>query len=192
MNQSKRLRKMVLSALLIAVGIIIPVISPIKVVIEPMSFTLASHVAIMVAMFISPEVAIAVALGTTVGFFLGGFPIVVVLRALTHVIWAGIGAYWLKKDNELFTSLPKALTFNFTIALIHAVGEVAVCLPFYMGTLDTNMFVYTLFGLVGLGTIVHSSVDMFISVAVWKAICRSEGIQSVSQVKKISFKKAME
>lgn len=44
MSQSNKIHTMVLSALLIAVGILIPIISPIKVILEPMSFTLASHV----------------------------------------------------------------------------------------------------------------------------------------------------
>lgn len=65
MNTHKKIQTMVLSALLIAVGVVIPMISPIKIQVGPMSFTLASHVAIMIALFVSPAVAIAVALGTT-------------------------------------------------------------------------------------------------------------------------------
>ena len=49
---NKNVSRMVLSAMLIAVGILIPVIAPIKILIEPMSFTFAYHVAIMVAMFL--------------------------------------------------------------------------------------------------------------------------------------------
>ena len=63
-----RLQKLVIAALLCAIGILIPVISPIKITLDPMSFTLGSHVAIFVAMFVSPAVALCVELGTTVGF----------------------------------------------------------------------------------------------------------------------------
>ena len=58
--------------------------------------------AIIVAMFVSPFVAITVALGTTFGFLLGGFPIAVVLRALSHVVWATIGSLYLKNHPDLF------------------------------------------------------------------------------------------
>ena len=37
-------------------------------------------------MFLSPEVAVIVALGTSLGFFIAGFPFVIVMRALTHLI----------------------------------------------------------------------------------------------------------
>ena len=84
--------QLALAGMLIAIGIVIPMFSPIKIIIEPASFTLASHVPVFIAMFISPMMAAAVALGTTLGFLLGGFPLTVVLRALTHVIFATIGA----------------------------------------------------------------------------------------------------
>ena len=47
-------------------------------------------------------VAIAVSLGTALGFFMAGFPFVVVLRALTHVIWAYLGAQYAKKNPQIF------------------------------------------------------------------------------------------
>ena len=88
--------QLALAGMLIAIGIVIPMFSPIKIIIEPASFTLASHVPVFIAMFISPMMAAAVALGTTLGFLLGGFPLTVVLRALTHVIFATIGAWYLR------------------------------------------------------------------------------------------------
>lgn len=88
-----------LTGMLIAVGIVIPLFSPVKIILEPASFTLASHVAIFIAMFISPAMAVAVSLGTTLGFFLAGFPLTVVLRALTHVIFALAGAIYLRSTT---------------------------------------------------------------------------------------------
>ena len=99
-----KLLTITLAGLLCAIGIIIPMFSPIKIVLEPASFTLASHVAIFVAMFISPTVAISVTLGTTLGFLLGGFPIVVVMRAFSQIIFATIGAFMLKKNKEWLNS----------------------------------------------------------------------------------------
>ena len=59
-----------------------------KIVLEPASFTLASHVPVFIAMFISPLVAFAVALGTTIGFLMSGLPVIIVMRALSHVVFA--------------------------------------------------------------------------------------------------------
>ena len=82
---------MVIAALLCAVGIVIPMFCP-KIIIEPASFTLASHVPLFLAMFISLPVAAVVCLGTTLGFFLSGFPLVVVLRALSQIVFVALGA----------------------------------------------------------------------------------------------------
>lgn len=186
MNTHKKILTMTLSALLIAVGIVIPMISPIKIQIGPMSFTLASHVAIMIALFISPTVSVAVALGTTLGFFLAGFPDVVVLRALSHVIWAALGALYIQKHVNLFEKPSKTIIFNIAIALIHALGEMIVVIPFYYGAgMDIQAFCYMVFGLVGLGTIVHSSVDFVISLVVWKALSQNTSISNISNVKKV-------
>ncbi len=92
MSGKPGLRTMITAALLCAVGIVIPLFSPIKIVMEPASFTLASHVALFVAMFISPFTAAVVTVGTTLGFLLGGFPIVIVARAATHIVFVLIGA----------------------------------------------------------------------------------------------------
>lgn len=184
----KKIHTMVLSALLIAVGILIPMISPIKILLEPMSFTLASHVAIMIAIFVSPSVAVAVALGSTLGFFLAGFPLPVVLRALSHVIWAFAGAYYVKKHPEILNSLVKTGGLMGCIAILHAVAEVAIVLPIYIGTMSGSAFLYTIFGLVGIGTIVHSIVDFVISVVVWRVICKSRAVSSISNVKEAKLK----
>lgn len=80
---------------------LMPMISPLKIILEPASFTLASHVATMIAMFLSPGIAVAVAFGATVGFMLGGFPLVVVLRAATHMIFSYVGAKYIQKHPEM-------------------------------------------------------------------------------------------
>ena len=69
--KTNSVKRLTISALLIAMGIIIPMVMP-RITIGPASFTLASHVPVFIAMFISPVVAIAVSLGTGFGFFFAG------------------------------------------------------------------------------------------------------------------------
>ena len=168
--------QLALAGMLIAIGIVIPMFSPIKIIIEPASFTLASHVPVFIAMFISPMMAAAVALGTTLGFLLGGFPLTVVLRALTHVIFATIGAWYLQKHNcEPVRTIRSSLGFSFLIGLLHAVCEVPIVLPFYISgsmpqaNYDKGFFV-SIFLLVGVGSVIHSMVDLSISIWLYKPI----------------------
>ncbi|MGL4913357.1 MAG: hypothetical protein ACRC3Y_13100, partial [Romboutsia sp.] len=133
MNSKLNTKAVVLSALLCAMGIIIPMFSPIKIILEPASFTLASHVAIFIAMFISPSTALFVTVGTTLGFLLGGFPITVVLRALSHVVFVSIGSIYLSKNRSTINNMKSSLGYSFVIGLIHAVSEVLIVIPFYFG-----------------------------------------------------------
>lgn len=188
MNRNKSVHMMVLSAMLIAVGIIIPAFSPIRFVLEPASYTLASHVAIILAMFISPQAAINVSLGTTLGFFLGGFPITVVVRAFSHIVFATLGAMYLRKHQDLFTSMKKTFVFIFIIGLLHAAGEIISILPFYIsGELSSAGFLFNVLVLVGIGTIIHSSIDFVLSLAVWKVLVNIPSISTVANVKNVSL-----
>ena len=174
-NRSSALQVLVAAALLAAVGIAIPMFSPVKLVIPPASYTLASHVPIFMAMFISPAVGISVALMTTLGFFLGGFPLVIVMRALTHVVWAGLGAWYLQKNPQALTTMMGKLTFSALLATFHGLIEVAVVTPFfYAGGLSsatyTSGFLAAIIVLVGAGTLVHSMVDFAIAHWIWRVI----------------------
>lgn len=177
-NSQTALRNLVSAALLCAVGIVIPAFSPVKIVLEPASFTLASHVAIFLAMFLSPSVAAAVSLGTTLGFFLGGFPLPIVLRALTHVVFALCGSLALEKRPNLLSSPRTALPFSFLIGCIHALCEVAVITPLYFGhSMSAGFYAKGYFVavvlLVGAGSVVHSMVDFAIAQAVWVPLRKS-------------------
>ena len=160
----------------------IPMFAP-KIIIEPASFTLASHVAIFIAMFISPEMAISVALISSMGFFIAGFPLVVVLRALTHLIFATAGAFILKKHHDILLSPKTMIPFGLLLALIHAVGEVTVVCLYYFGTGATTSLYYV-FGLVGLGTIIHSMVDYSIAVLVWSPLQHVIAIPANARIKR--------
>jgi len=157
--------KICLSGLLIAIGFIIPMFSPLKILIEPASYTLASHVAIFVAMFISPYMAIAVCIGTTLGFFFSGiFPIIVTLRAASHIVFVIAGSLFLHELSKNKLTEKKLWIFSLCIGLIHAAVEVAVVSAFYI-TLNVGDAYYekgwlvSVLLLVGLGTVIHSMID---------------------------------
>ena len=160
--------KRAMSGLLTAIGLIIPMFSPVKIIIEPASFTLASHVAIFIAMFISPAVAVSVAAGTAIGFLLGGFPIIIVLRAASHIIFAFMGSIYIHKISKNRLSAINLRVFSFFIAAIHSVCELVVVSTFYFGGnissahLEKGYFMSVLL-LVGLGTLIHSMIDFEIA-----------------------------
>lgn len=173
MKAQTKIKTMTIAGLLCAIGIIIPMVMP-RISMEPASFTLASHVPVYIAMFISPLVSIAVALLTTFGFLISGTPIVIVLRALTHVIFALTGALILKKNNNILLSFKSSLLFSFVISVVHAVAEVVVVTMFYWGGTLTNYeekgYLISVIGLVGVGTFIHSMIDFGIAVYVWRPL----------------------
>lgn len=181
--KNNRIYYLCLSAFLMALAIIIPMVS-IKIEIPPMSFTLGSHIAIFIAIFISPAVAVAVELGATLGFFLAGFPPVVVARAFVQIVFVVIGAYWLKKNPTLFKKMSSIILFGVVTGVLHGFFEVLACLPFYTN-LNTMEVIQILVLLVGVGTLVHSLVDYFLSLVLWKALLASPSIKRVSLVKEI-------
>lgn len=183
MNRNNKLYIMTISALLCSIGIVIPIISPIKITLEPASFTLASHVAIFIAMFISPLIAVMVAIGTTLGFFIAGFPLVVVMRAASHIVFAFAGAMVLKKHVNIINTVKSSLPFSLCLGFLHGICEVLVVLPFYFGNnmsplyYDKGFFV-SIIMLVGVGTVVHSMVDFYIAQVIWKQASKAIKIKS--------------
>lgn len=156
-------QKLTRTSILIALGIVIPMVMP-KISIPPASYTLASHVPVFIAMFISPGVAIAVSLGTAFGFLLS-LPLIVAIRALSHLVFAVIGAYYLQKFPKTINSKKKLLGFNIGIGLIHATSECMAVAAFYFLSptmVDVNYFV-AVFLMIGLGGFIHSLVDFFIA-----------------------------
>lgn len=160
-NSSSKTLQLTSAAILTAVGILIPLVMPIKIVIGPASYTLGSHIPIVMAMFLSPVVALAVSVGTTLGFLMAGFPIVIVLRAFSHLVFATLGAIYLQKTQNSLGSIWKRQSFSLVINLIHALAEVLIVYfltAFGQQNLDSNFF-YTLFVLVGIGTLIHGMID---------------------------------
>lgn len=162
------------AALLIALGIMIPMVMPIKIVLGPASYTLASHVPVFLAMFVSPTVAVLVALGTAFGFFLTT-PFIIAIRALSHVIFAFIGGWYLSKKPNIISSPKKMVAFNVIIGLIHAICETLVVTVFFMnGKLSTETytsgFFMSVIVFVGVGGLIHSLVDFTIAFSIAEKI----------------------
>jgi len=186
-NTNLRIKKLAIAGMLVAVGILVPMFSPIRVLIEPASFTLASHAVIFIAMFISPLMAVAVAVGTTIGFQLGGFPLIIVLRAATHVVFAFLGSYYLHRVAAKPLSFVSARVFSFVVGLIHAVGEVVVVSVFFFGgninpmSLEQGFFTSVLL-LIGVGSVIHSMVDFEIARLVVLPLKRHRSLASLFKV----------
>ncbi|WP_428206692.1 hypothetical protein [Enterococcus faecalis] len=192
--KTNSVKRLTISALLIAMGIIIPMVMP-RITIGPASFTLASHVPVFIAMFISPVVAIAVSLGTSFGFFLSATPIIA-LRALSHLIFAVIGAVILQKHPEIlinkegkFTLLNgKLQLFNVGIGVIHSAAELVVVSVFYTmgnlpGTYYTAGFMYSIFLLMGVGGLIHSLVDFSIAYFLASTLSKHVDIPTFTEAK---------
>ncbi len=165
---------LVLGGLLCAVGIVVPMFMP-KIVLGPMSFTLASHVAIFLAMFISPKLAVMVCIGTTIGFFLTT-PLIIALRAASHIVFAVIGAIIIKRNQKCLDVLFYIISLNVILAIIHAVAEVAVVSPFFFAGIMfspeqlSGGYITSVLVLVGGGTFIHSLVDFMLALCIWKPL----------------------
>lgn len=184
MRAVSKVQSLTATALLISVGIIIPLFSPLRFVLEPASFTLASHVCIFLSMFISPLTAAAVSVGTTLGFFFGGFPLVVVLRAASQLLFAVVGAFLLQQRPHILQSPAKIQLFSFGIAVLHAAAEMLVVTLFYFGggmgtAYYAQGFMVSVVLLVGLGTVVHSMVDFLIALLILKALSRQKNLAAL-------------
>jgi niacin transporter len=139
-------------AILAALAILIPTAFGgwLQVYIPPFSATLGSHVPTMLAMFISPRVAALVGIGSSLGFWFTLGP-VVAARAAVHILIGIIGgllvrAGYSNRGALILTALP------------HAVGEAVVVTLF-------GFDLYTALVVVGIGTLLHHTVDSVIALA---------------------------
>ena len=180
MKTSIRTKDLVLTALLIAIGIIIPVYFGFLRVTLPPAFTatLMAHVPIFIAMFISPWSALFVALGTTLGF-LFTTPLVVAIRAASHVVFALVGAWMIRKRYNL-------VLVGIVTALLHAFFEGLTVYLFIMigltpATEGTPVLV-TAFYFTGIGTLIHDMIDYIIACGVGVALANAKMIPPLPPV----------
>mgnify|MGYP001623053433 FL=1 len=179
-NSTLKTRDLVISALLIAIGILIPMIftgPPFRWVVGPYSATLMAHVPVILAMFISPWVAAFTAVGTTLGFFITA-DLVVAVRAASHILFALVGAYMLKKGANLI------ITCLIT-GIIHAVFEGLVVLIFFAVGLSTPQAGYSMMLLAIItvaGTFIHHMVDYIIAVIIGSALAKAKAIRKLPPI----------
>ena len=175
-NSTKKIQLMIINALLLALAIIIPLIFP-KIYIPPFSATLASHLPVMVAMFINPISAVFVSIGSAVGFFFA-FPgnMIIAARALTHLVFAFVGSYLIKKKVNIFLII--ILT-----AILHALFEMMIVMipPFNFDFIESALWV-------GVGTLAHHFVDAIITYPVILTLRKANIINFSINTKKIILK----
>jgi niacin transporter len=144
-------KKMIITALLIAFSIVIPVMfGPfLRVYIPPFSATLASHVPLFIAMFLGPFEASVVGLGSALGFLFAFPDPIIAMRASTHIVVGLIGGKLVQKNMKYATVM--AIT-----GPIHGILEALV-----VYALTKN--VYAAFIVTGIGTILHHVADSVIT-----------------------------
>ena len=123
-----------------------------------------------------PRSALLVTVVTSIGFALS-MPLVVALRAASHLVFVVVGSLLLKRVPYLLSSLRTALPFNLLLGVLHGACESLVVTAFYFTGAGSESwyesgYVVTVLLLVGLGTVVHSMVDFTIAAAVWKPLSR--------------------
>lgn len=174
MSTSEKVKNLVIAGLLIALAIVIPMFMP-KYQLPPFSFTLASHMPIYLAAFISPVIAVIVALGSALGFLLSGLPAYVAARAFTHIVFALIAAYMLKKGWALKNPLNLIIMLLVT-GVVHGLLEVIVVIPFGFG----GEKIWFTTAVLGGGTVIHNAIDFFIAYFVYKALSAAKLIRKVN------------
>ncbi|HEM6145671.1 TPA: hypothetical protein U2D27_000211 [Streptococcus suis] len=168
-SSKNSVKQLSISAILTAFAILIPLMMPIKIIIGPASYTLASHIPLFIAMFISPATAIFVALGSSLGFFLAGFPIVIVFRALTHLFFLTLGAVLVKRFPILMDS-KRFLLLGIGLNLLHGLGEYIVVMVLTSGEQTSATYWITMLGLVGVGSAIHGLFDFSLAYYFWKML----------------------
>lgn len=158
---NNRVKKIVLSGLLVALAIIIPIqFGFLKIVLGPFSATLCSHVPMFLSMLISPVVAIVVGIGSGIGFFITGLPPYIAARALMHAPVGFIGAKFVRKEKNF----KKAMLIT---APLHGILEALIVIPF-------GFNLYEMLVVVALGTIIHHAMDAVISFVLCKAMAKAQ------------------
>lgn len=168
-------RNMVITALMIAFGIVIPTAFGFLRIIIPPGFTatITAHVPIFIAMFISPASAVVTALGTALGFQLAGLDAVVVMRAASHIFFAIAGAYMVKHKMSI-------VSCGVITAVLHALFEALTVYIFlslgWTQLPEGSTFVKAAFYVTGIGTLIHHTVDYIIAVILLKALTKTKAI----------------
>ncbi len=169
-------KKIVISALLVGLAVVIPYISLPVLPIPEFSVTLFAHVAILIAMFLGVEVSILAALGSVLGFYLKGMPLVVVMRAASHILFLIVGAVLLRKwkDKNWSVYVTGAVT-----GVIHALCEAVVVAFWFQSSAVSTTFS------VGVPIFfLHHCFDYTMAVIIYSALTRARLIKSAVRLPK--------
>lgn len=176
---SKSIKSLTIAGLLTALAIVIPLFMPKLPVPQPFSVTPASHLAVILSMFVNPFTVVCTVIGSTIAFFAVLGP-VVAMRAFSHLLFALVGCYMLKKRYNLILTI-------LVTGILHSLGEVLVVYVFSLfGMSDATM--YFMWGVTGGITLLHHCFDFAISMIVYKALVMVPGLVELSPVNLKSFK----
>lgn len=176
---SKSIKSLTIAGLLTALAIVIPLFMPKLPVPQPFSVTPASHLAVILAMFVSPFTVVCTVIGSTVAFFVALGPIVA-MRAFSHIIFALVGSYMIKKRYNLFLML--VIT-----AILHGLGEVVVVSFFALFGMG-NTAMYFIWGVTGGITVLHHLFDFGIAMIVYNALRMAKGLVLLEPINLKKFK----
>ena len=127
-------------------------------------------------------------------------PVIIALRALSHLIFAVIGSWYLQKKPEIvlkngqFTLANwRFQSFNFVIGIIHSIAEMlVVSVFFFVGNMPETYYsegyFYTVFILMGIGGLIHSLVDYNIAYFVAGTLSKYFDIPVFTKAKQVSQK----
>ena len=103
-------------------------------------------------------------------------PVIIALRAASHICFALLGAVLIRKIPEIIEKPLPSTGFNGGLAFVHALAEVAVVSPFFLaGSIFkpeqlADGYVMSVLVLVGVGTFLHSLIDYTVSIMLWKPV----------------------
>lgn len=164
-------KKLVVSALLVGLSVVIPYLSLPVVPIPEFSVTLFAHLAIIIAMFMGVEVAIFAGLGAVLGFYLKGVPLVVVMRAASHLIFLIVGALMLKnmRGKKWYLVLIGIIT-----GIIHALAEAIIVAFWFKSSSISNTF------FIGAPIFfLHHAFDFTMAVFVYTALSKAKLVKKL-------------
>lgn len=83
--------------------------------------------------------------------------------------------------------------FGLVMGVIHGVLEAVVVTAFWFsGMTMEGTFVSTVLGLVGVGTVVHSMVDYYLALLIWRRVPRGKAARELHIFKELSIPEGFE
>lgn len=165
---NNKTRDVVLASLLTALSILITFSFKLPVP-PPFSLTPGSHVPTMIALFINPFVTVLTVIGSCIGFIISTGNPVVVLRAASHIFFAMLGMYMIKKkDVNIFVVI-------IVTSIVHAGGEALIVYfltPLLLPDNKTALTTLTWFAFIG--TLVHHYLDSLITAPILYALQKAK------------------